>query len=377
MNSIFKYIASFYLSRSVTLKRSSNKKWALISYIPEPFRIKKSTYLNSHQNRRESLRIADVFLKNGYNVKIVRFDNRNLHLKNKYDLIFGIEPNFLKACKKNKDALKIYYATGSYFKFQNKKIIERTNAINSKNKINLKYSRLVDPHESCEIANFIVQIGSQFTISTYPIEVQPKIKLIRQSCYSFKDFDITEKLIKTNQKKFLWFGSSGSVLKGVDLLIDSFKNRCDVELHLVGIIDPDFYAHFSKQIEEAPNIYYHGYCAIDSLSLKEIANECSFIIFPSASEGVPGSVINMMKLGLIPIVSEAASFNEIEEYGFLISELSINNIDQKIDLTQRISPKHLREKMLNVYNYSNKNFNLEVFSQDFEEALQNILSQTK
>ena len=60
--------------------------------------------------------------------------------------------------------------------------------------IHLPYSRLVDAHNSCEISDVIFQIGSSFTIQTYPSKLQNKINIINQSSNFVQECDLKHKL---------------------------------------------------------------------------------------------------------------------------------------------------------------------------------------
>ena len=86
----------------------------------------------SHQNKREALVIGDIFYSLGYNVKIALFNAPEECDTRKYDIIFGLEPNFVTMSQRNPQALKIYYATGAYWKHQLTMVKNRTDLFNTK-----------------------------------------------------------------------------------------------------------------------------------------------------------------------------------------------------------------------------------------------------
>ena len=55
----------------------------------------------SHQNKREALVIGDIFYSLGYNVKIALFNAPEECDTRKYDIIFGLEPNFVTMSQRN------------------------------------------------------------------------------------------------------------------------------------------------------------------------------------------------------------------------------------------------------------------------------------
>jgi hypothetical protein len=335
----------FFLSRYLNLVtknhiiKENGKNWIFISYLTEPFkRRNEKIYFHGHQNRQETLIFEEViqeldlsYIFNSYN-KPLNFKRR------KFDIIFGIEPNFKKMCIKNPKAIKIYYATGAYYKHQNNMVISRTNAFREKYNSKYPLRRLVKEHDSCEIADFIFQIGSKFTIETYPEYLRNKIFLINQTSHIFNNINIDQKIKATSKKDFIWFGSSGTILKGLDLVIEYFLSNIVYNLHIVGPIEEEFISVFKDKLTEARNIKLYGFLDVESKEFLELANLCTFLIFPSGSEGgSPGSVINLQKLGVIPITSRWASCNRILELGYMLDDLTMSNIEKAIQWSQSLT----------------------------------------
>ncbi|MDP4207563.1 MAG: glycosyltransferase [Bacteroidota bacterium] len=363
---IVKFFVVSLLSPVIIHRRNKN---AYLAYLPEPYkRQKDEKYLNQHQNRKESIIIGEIFIKLGWGIRVERFDKWFI-LPKKYELIFGLEPNFIRASKLNERAIKIYYATGSYYLHQNSMIKQRTDEFNKIHQTKLAYQRLIKPHNACEIADYIFQIGSSKTISTYPNSIKNKIILIRQTCFTFNDFRIETKLNQKNFNSFIWMGSTGSILKGLDLFIDFALINQSFNFHIVGNIDDDFFSFYHDKIINAKNIFYHGFIQISDLKLLNIASACSCIIFPSCSEGMPGSVVNLMKLGLIPVVSKWCSFDEIEDLGYELENLTLNELSKFLNWYQSLSTEKIKELFVKNYNYANNNYNKEVFEKDITNAL--------
>lgn len=363
------------LNKDYTFKLKGATKNALISYITEPFSKRdNSLYLNKHQNRREVLIIADIFRNLNISTKFTYLSKPHFSLSG-FDLIFGVEPNFIKACKDNPSALKIYYATGAYCKHQNSVVIKRTDEFNQKHGTNIPYIRMVKDHASCEIADHIIQIGSKFTLTTYPEKIKKKIYVIRQSCHEFhfNDF-LTKKLKCFSRNEFIWMGSQGSILKGFDLLADFFIDNPQYIIHFIGSIDTEVWNYYKEKFQSKKNIHCYGYVDLDSELMEKLALRSTYVIMPSASEGCPGSVINMMKLGCIPIVSPYAAFNEIENMGFLIEDFTTAAIKKAIDKVNSITNEEIIQKIELNYRYSNLNFNAQVFNNDLTQCMISILN---
>jgi len=372
---IQRIIRFFYINfLNPTYVFRNSVKQAYISYLSEPFYRKTDiSYLNKHQNRKEAIKIGDFFINNGFSIRVERFDKILVWKKHPFELIFGVEPNFLRISNVNPNAIKIYYATGAYYKHQNEMIIKRTDNVNALHKLTLSYQRLVKPHDSCEKADYIIQIGTPTTIKTYPESLRNKIFLVRQTCHNY-NYNIDLKLLNYNRNTYMWMGSIGSVLKGLDLVLDFFSQNSQYELHVIGTIDDDFQKAYYSILHNSSNILYHGFLPIDSDELISVAEKCVAIIFPSCSEGAPGSVINMNKLGLIPIVSQWCAYDEINDLGYVLPELDVASISQSVKWINGLSKEVIKELFIKNYRYANANFNEEIFESDFISALTTILN---
>lgn len=384
---IIRNISSFLLtfknvfSKNHIINNAGGDKWFFISYIIEPFKRKKGdTYFNGHQNRQEALIIAEVVRELGYSYVYNDYNKFLNFRKRGFEVVFGLEPNFEVMCKKNPKALKIYYATGAYFKHQNSMIINRTNAFSKKYNTNYPYKRLVKEHNSCEIADYIFQIGSKFTIETYPEHLRNKVIIINQTSHVFDDISLGEKIKTFSKKDYIWFGSGGTILKGLDLVIEYFLLNNSLNLHIVGPIEKEFLSVFNSQVETATNISMYGFLDVESNEFRDLANKCTFLIYPSASEGCPGSVINLQKLGVIPILSRWASCDKILELGYQLKDLSLISITDGINWSQALTQVDLVNLIKKNHNFIISTHDTDKFKKeikgDFDLVLSNYLYPT-
>lgn len=357
------------------LYKEENLEWVYVSYISDVYnRSDDDKYMLSHQNKREAFIIGQAFYSLGYNVKIALFNVLEECDDRRYKIVFGLEPNFVVMCQKNPEALKIYYATGSYWQHQNAMVKLRTNIFNQQNNAHLRCNRLVESHEGCQLADVIFQIGSSFTIQTYPKELQHKIRIIDQSSNLTIDCDLIEKLENVSFEDFIWMGSNGSMLKGLDLVLDYFLKNTQYNLHVLGFIDIDFYRHYYPRLINSSNIIFYGYVDTSSELFKYLAYHCSYHIFPSGSEGCPGSVIALMQMGVIPIVSSWAAFDEIGNYGYLLSDLSLEAIESAMEWIHSSSISEKHELIKKNISYSRQKWNLPRFSEQFHHLLSEYIS---
>lgn len=113
---------------------------------------------------------------------------------------------------------------------------------------------------------------------------------------------------------------------------------------------------------------------LGSDDLLDIVARCNFIIYPSGSEGgCPGSVINSMKNGLIPIVSQWSAFDEIDNYGYIMNGWSTNSIANGIEWAESIEPDKCELMKQKCSVFATQTYNLERFSKEFDSFFRQIL----
>lgn len=356
-------------------KKKNGSKRIFVSYITEPLKRRNDkVFFQGHQNLQETLIIEDII--NELDLSYV-YNHYSLPLnfvRGKFDLVFGLEPNFGEICQKNPQAFKIYYATGAYLKHQNDQIKQRTDQFKAKYQVDYPYVRMIEEHDSCEIADVIIQIGSEHTLETYPEHLRSKIKLLDQTCHEYVDFDLEEKISKSSKTDYIWFGSYGSILKGLDLVLEYFLSAPHLNLHIVGPIEEEFLTVFHKRIEHAGNIFLYGFMNVDSAKFRNIANKCAFLIYPSASEGCPGSVLNLQNLGVIPILSKWASGPSIKGLGFLLPDLSVDSIAQGVSWSLNLEAEEMADLARKNHEFVINKFNKGNFKKQLKEHLGNILT---
>lgn len=350
-------------------KISSRAPWVYIPYITHVFYDQSSIY--QHQNQFEAIEIVKVFNQLGYNVYVQNYiSERELPQLRNVEIVFGLEPLFEKACKKYNPKHKIYYATGAYCDHQSNQVRKMTDYFNEKYNTNIPYRRLVEHHNSTEIATHILLIGSKYTIKTFPTECQSKICIIHQSCQALTNFAVEEEEYK-NSNHFFFMSSYGNMLRGIPLLLEFFANNPQFNLHLVGPIEDDV-----KDVIDGlniPNITLHGFIDVNSLHFYNIVRECNFIIYPSGSEGgVPGSVLNAMRFGLIPIVTPWAAFDEIEEYGYVMSNWSIESLENGIKWATSLQETKIKSLKQKCQKFTEITYNIEQYRRQFYNYIKNI-----
>ncbi|MBR1783337.1 MAG: glycosyltransferase [Bacteroidales bacterium] len=366
------WMRDVYVSRVGT-----QNPWAYVSYIADVFyELDNDEYLASHQNVREAVEIVRALNRQGMNVYVQTFHSAiSLPALKNVRLVFGVEPNYNRACQLYKDAYMIYYATGAYAEHQNNQVIVSTNAFNEKYGSNLPYRRLLsNPHSAdgalvaYEYADKMLMIGSSFTLATFPVHLQKKISFIRQST---QELNVMHEVTDAPENEFLFIGSYGNVLKGIPLLVDFFSTHRSMVIHIVGPLESDLMEALKNSL--TPNIIFHGRLNLNSANFKTLVSTCNFIVYPSGSEGSPGSVLCAMKFGMIPIVTPWAAFDEIKDYGYVMKDWSIDALADGILWAVSLKPDSRLKYKQRCAEYARNNYTIDLFRAQINAYFEKIL----
>lgn len=346
------------------------KPWIYLLYVSDYDR---NNVECRHQNVRETREMVRIMNECGYNVFVHDWSKKPYFPLINVKVIIGIAPYFEDVCKRYPNAKKIYFATGAYYLHQNMQIKYMTNWVNAKYNTNIPYVRLIEPHHAIEVCDLILMIGSKYSKATYPQFCQNKIHIINQSSL-VQNCNYTKQTMKLGKRKeYLFIASTGNVLRGVPLLIDYFTQHSDFILHWIGDLDEDF-----KEIIDGgkipSNIIRYGVLEMNSHKMHSIVSQVNFILYPSGSEGgAPGSVINAMQYGLIPLVTPWSAFNEIDEYGYMMNDWSIDAIQKAITWAESLTNSDIEKRRLAVHNFAQKEWSLSRYSKEFMDYMTNFV----
>ncbi|MCL2380197.1 MAG: glycosyltransferase [Treponema sp.] len=303
-------------------------------------------------------------------------DERNIDY-NGYSIVYGFGYPLEKAFYSDsaEKVKKVYYSTGCSPFYSNKgtalKILKYQK---EKGEIIPSSGRLLYHFWTLQIVmpDLNVTLGNQFTVNTY-LEINPglNIKSLPVFYYDVYDICLSQKNFKDAQRHFLWFGSSGLLHKGLDVLIDIFSERNDIFLHICGASkgEKKFFHHYQPIIDSSNNIVDHGFIDIDSKKFEQLMDLCAFVLHPSVSEGGAAATVNVMANGgLIPIVSVSTGL-DIEEYGYVFEEINKSIIINKIEEVLKLEEDDLRAKSLRI----KSNIRLVYSHQNYKSNLQKIL----
>ena len=358
--------------KDVYSKKHSNKK-VLISYIVSPFRSRS----HSHTNNYEVVCAAKIFDELGYRVDVVNYDGV-IPALNDYDVIYGFGDVFKKYFEGDQQKAKtIYYSTGMHVCYQNTMTLLRAKDFyKKKKKWALDSARFVEKtwsHQS-SLVDAIIALGNKECANSFRKFFHEEVYELDAPFFKFHNaLEIIERRNKDARKSFLWIGSSGAIHKGLDLCLDYFSSRKDLSLHICGLSKSErvFLDSYRLELNQS-NIINHGFVDIKSSLFAEILKSCSFVIFPSCSEGGAASVITAVGNGaLIPIVSKGSSVTT--GYEIELENLNVDSINKAVLLVESYSDDQLIDlQSKNLSSVLKKN-NIDIYYQNLKQYIEKLV----
>lgn len=188
--------------------------------------------------------------------------------------------------------------------------------------------------------------------------------------FSISSFGLGITLDKPNrisytEKSFIWFGSHGVTHKGLDKVIEAFRELPELTLYVAGCSDKEF-----SRLNPTNNTKHAGMLDVRESEFISLTNKCMAFILPSASEGISTAAITCMYRGLVPIVTPEVNIDMT--YAIQI-ENSIPSIIEAARKTSSLEDKDLLLISTNVRLNAIEKYNENKYRTSIKDALEVIL----
>lgn len=344
----------------------------LLSYITLPFVIS-DRLLDAHTNRWECREMARLFLEQGYAVDVIDWTNTTFKPKKNYKFFIDIHNNLERLSPLlNKDCVKIFHITGAHWAFQNAAEQARLRDIEKRKNVKLVPRRTMPPSHAIENADVVTMLGNDFTESTYAYAGKKITRIPLSTTHTYPS--PTDKNFDKARNHFVWFGGSGMVHKGLDLVLEAFAQMPEQHLTVCGKVsnEKDFTDAYKKQLNEMPNISTTGLIDPEGPEFRDICNNSIALIYPSSSEGQSGAVITTMHAGLIPIVSLQSGV-DVGHFGKILKENSIQEIMNTVKEISSLPVEKLRARAMSAWEYARAHHTRERFTAHYKNFIENLL----
>lgn len=352
---------------------SSKPKRVLVSYLVNPVLddlSQKPTEMFSNNGAGRT--IPKVLNQLGYIVDVINWDDTK-PIKREYDLIVSHGgKNFDQIEKlKTKQNKLVYYSTGSYWRYHNDEEQKRLNYFEKRHNTKYKLDREIQHAEeqANAKADAIIALGNQDTANTYT-KFKHVFHLQGASMPIVPPRTINE--LNSNELGFLFMAGPGNLHKGLDIVLDAWeKLPKELHLHIVTLIDDDFAQYYKKQLYDTPNIHTYGFVIQRSKQYYDIISTCQFSMLLSCSEGSPGSVIESMHQGLIPIDSRE-SHVDIGKYGYVLKQNTVEELVGLLQTLSQLKKNEIVQSQLNLRSWAEKEFTVQRYEQEFTTIIQEV-----
>ena len=360
---------------------------AAMYYKTEPFYVNVDAYV--HTNNWEILQSIKILNQKGYSVDLIDRGVSSWKPTEKYDLFLGLGVgnagiNFPRHAKASGADIKILLSMGPQPDVSTDLVEKRYKIFNERNNLNVPSMRAPTKvtgaawKEIVDSTDYIFNIGEPGTESYNSFFPYKKPILNFYPSISPK-VNFNEDWLNTRDlNSFLCFAGNGFICKGVDLVVEAFLNQPDKTLHICGpSTERAFFQRYQRDIQEAPNIKYHGFIEPGGDVFNAIASKCAFVVSHSAAESCCTAVATTMKAGLVPLVNKWTSINITNE-GFIMPEEG--------DLVSIVAETVNKASNLSHQEYNNMVQNLlkkvTIFSQDsfiesYTQALSDVIENAK
>jgi glycosyltransferase involved in cell wall biosynthesis len=328
----------------------------------------------AHTQDWESVAMAETWAELGFRVDVVWNGNLGFMPTKKYDYFvaarMALEPI---GARLNPDCIKILHADTAHWLYSNAATHRRALEFQRRKGVTPRKLLLIDQNRAVEEADFVTMLGNAFTESTYAYAGK-KIRSVPIS--TLREFDRPRgKDFQACRTRFVWFGSRGSVHKGLDRVLEAFARSPELHLTVMGPInDPDFLDAYRKDLFDSPNVETLGWVDLSGPDFPRVAGRTVALVFPSCAEGQSGSVVQCLHAGLIPIVSRESGV-DVPGFGITLETSSVGEIQDAVRRIASRPPEELEAMAHAAWEYARKNHTREVFRARYREAVAGILDE--
>jgi hypothetical protein len=290
--------------------------------------------------------LKDLFESMGYNLTLLPWQDKSYTPKQIYDVVFSII-NFLN-CEEGMDEhtkslLRLSMTDSDY---HNQVVSQRTQEVNSKRGSHLTPNRILPPAEhtyrAFEMADRVFMNGNEVIRDTFPKQYHDKLEMTNVPASHVGKVKRDRPI--PAEREFMWHFGSGTIHKGLDLVLEVFKRHPELTLHIVGKVDRDFGVEFAQELG-LPNVKYHGWMLVSGSSFRRILDKTFSFIAPSCSEGQSPAVATCLQLGLYPILSKQTGITLPEGCGIYLDELTADDVERAVLQTMDTSDDVLLDQI--------------------------------
>jgi glycosyltransferase involved in cell wall biosynthesis len=346
---------------------------ALLMYLSPPLRWKKADpRFHWHENQRQSAELARVLQSEGFSVDVADFRDSSFIPEKHYDLFIGHPGlNARRIMPLLSADRKICLEPGQYGPEADRKIEMRFQIMCKHRGVTIK----PELHNGNELQDYlqydaVACFGNAVTAESYasipvPVFTFPNYPN-RQIQYFHRDFSAAK-------SRFLYIAAGHHVRKGLDLLLEVFATRPEVDLFICGKV-PEWMRHVFKAELEKKNIHRLGTVDLSSRQFSKLAEQCAFYISPTCAEGMQGGALNAMASGMIPVLHRQAGI-DLPPGGIEIEENTVEHVAKAVEAALSIPEKKLPALSVNCEEMIQRSYTPAAFASRWREIIKTVCAE--
>jgi glycosyltransferase involved in cell wall biosynthesis len=367
---------TFYLKN---VFKDQHRQRVLISYISAPFIYGEKF---THTNYVECFSAARIFNELGYCVDVIDFNSEHIPDYSRYEVIYGFgtpyERSFYDTSFRGK---RIIYSPGCNTVYSNIVSSLRLKSVHEKlGYYPARLSRITNNAWPLQkyLSDAIICLGNTFVASTYASE-NPEMPIYSLDLFYLKttdEIDLSVKDFSASKFHMIWFGSQGSVHKGLDIALEVLDKNPELTLHICGYDDknePELQVLYKPLFDEGRAIN-HGFVDVQSVQFKELMQRCGAVIFPSSSEGGAASILTLMANGgLVPVITKQCGLT-LPDMAFEAERISVEDINIQIRQYLLMDAAALKERAINIRYFAQSAHSYPLYLTNLKSIITQILS---
>lgn len=363
-------------------KNSSVQGNVLIYYKTDPIFSKRLSKAYRHTNNAEILEMVYLLNEKGFNVCIIDRDASLEEIRSVLDREYMLyianaagnsAPYHIHIMNEVNACHKIIYAAGPEPTVSNELVAQRHLDFEKRNGWKPIWRRMVKGgnfEERFKGASAIIYFGNKFNESTFS-----KFKIPLFPITPSTEPNLEKPLPRfeyAEPKNFLYFGGSGLICKGLDLVLEAFDGLHNLNLDVCcEMVEKDFWDYYRPLLARNPQIKIQGFVNVSSQKFRSITDRAGFNIFPGSAEACATSVVTCMRRGVVPLITRETGV-DVDGFGFQLDKVSIKEIRATVLKLSQMSKSELKERKQKTLEVSRK-YKMEVFLKRLEFALEAVI----
>lgn len=350
----------------------ADQKKILLSYLDYDRTAYSVRHDRVHTNLQEMLQIIRVLIELDFCIDVCGCNNEEAAAEmpsDYYDYIFGFGDMFRLAKERNPKAYTVIYMTENPYSVSRVREQERIDYFYERTGRKIPFSRTGKFYRESDekLADAVICLGEAKYFD------DGEVYRVYPSGFKNEKYDANLHDRRGNTNFFV-FGTKGFVHKGNDLLAEVFKKHPEWRLYICGRGIAQDCKKLGIKLPE--NVIDCGFINVESDAFLELMAKCPYVLLPSCSESTPTALLTCMRHGQIPVTMRGIGMDELEDYCEYFDGFQISQIEKKLEELALREPADVSALSDRIYEYANRTFALERYTQSMREVLKSIIEET-